>query len=180
MTITRGLEEPPQDPEAWREIMHIRHTEAEDLEEVMGIYENAQRFMVSTGNVNQWKPGYPARESIERDIELKKSYVCIDDEGDIACVFYFAVEEEPTYAKIYEGSWPDEKEYGVVHRIAVAKSGKGVAGFCLDRCYEKAGRLRIDTHRDNSVMRRTLVKNGFTQCGIIYLANGDERIAYYK
>ena len=41
-----------------------------------------------------------------------------------------------------------------------------------------AGNLRIDTHRDNVIMRHVIDLYGFTYCGIIYLLNGDERLAY--
>ena len=40
--------------------------------------------------------------------------------------------------------------------------------------------LRIDTHRGNVVMRKMLEKNDFCYCGIIYLENGDERVAYER
>jgi hypothetical protein len=29
-------------------------------------------------------------------------------------------------------------------------------------------------------MQKSLAKNGFVRCGIIHLANGDERIAYQR
>ncbi|HNZ83431.1 MAG TPA: GNAT family N-acetyltransferase, partial [Sedimentibacter sp.] len=47
-------------------------------------------------------------------------------------------------------------------------------------CFEKCRNLKIDTHRDNIPMQNLLNKNGFIRCGIIYLENGDERIAYQK
>ena len=37
-----------------------------------------------------------------------------------------------------------------------------------------------DTHRDNTIMQHLITKHGFTYCGIILLANGDERLAYQK
>ena len=40
--------------------------------------------------------------------------------------------------------------------------------------------IRIDTHKDNIPMQRALAKHGFIKCGIIHLANGDERIAFQK
>ena len=40
--------------------------------------------------------------------------------------------------------------------------------------------LRADTHRDNRIMQHILQKHGFRYCGIIYLLNGDERLAYQK
>ena len=38
----------------------------------------------------------------------------------------------------------------------------------------------VDTHRDNAIMQHNIKKHGFTYCGIIYLANGDKRLAYQK
>ena len=46
--------------------------------------------------------------------------------------------------------------------------------------YPSESAIRIDTHRDNKIMQHNLLKYGFTYCGIIYLANGDERLAYQK
>lgn len=40
--------------------------------------------------------------------------------------------------------------------------------------------LRCDTHRGNTVMRHTLEKNGYVLCGVIYLRDGAERVAYEK
>ena len=40
--------------------------------------------------------------------------------------------------------------------------------------------LRVDTHRDNRVMQHLLLQHGFTYCGIIHLASGDERLAYQR
>ena len=38
--------------------------------------------------------------------------------------------------------------------------------------------IRIDTHRDNSVMRNALLREGYRYCGIIRCWNGSERLAY--
>jgi hypothetical protein len=39
--------------------------------------------------------------------------------------------------------------------------------------------IRIDTHRDNFIMKHILAKYGFTECGVIYLESGDPRDAYH-
>ena len=52
--------------------------------------------------------------------------------------------------------------------------------FCIGWCYDQCGSILIDTHRQNIPMQRTLKKNGFTRCGVIYLEDGSERIAYQK
>jgi len=40
--------------------------------------------------------------------------------------------------------------------------------------------IKIDTHKKNESMKKMLSNNGFKYCGIIYLENGSERIAYEK
>lgn len=157
--------------------MELRATTWDDLSDVMQLYADAREFMKKNGNADQWKEGYPKRELIESDLQKGASFVCVDD-GVVVGTFYFACEEEPTYNKIYEGTWLNEELYAVVHRIT--SNMKGVATFCLEWCFSKAGNLRIDTHEDNIPMQRLLSKQGFTLCGRIHLENGDERLAYQK
>lgn len=161
--------------------MEIRKALLDDLEVLMGIFDRARRFMQATGNGNQWINGYPSRELIEDNIRSGNSYVCEDSEG-IQGTFFFLQGEapDPNYRKIYAGAWLDDQPYGVVHRIATAGRKKGVGQFCLDWCFRQCHNLRIDTHRDNRVMQNLLLKTGFHRCGIIYLANGSERIAFQK
>ena len=82
------------------------------------------------------------------------------------------------YKEIYEGNWLDDKPYHVVHRLASTAASHGVFNDVMDYCLDIAGTLRIDTHRDNVIMRHVIDRYGFTYCGIIYLLNGDERLAY--
>ncbi len=160
-------------------MMEIRKTKMADLEQVLAIYERARGFMAAHGNPNQWKNTEPPKETVVQDIFNENSYVCVDSD-EIAAVFYFVKEEDPTYAVIYDGSWPNDKAYGVVHRIASAGKVKGAGAFCLNWAYEQCKNLRIDTHKDNIVMQNLLEKLGFQYCGIIHLKNGEERLAYQK
>ena len=50
----------------------------------------------------------------------------------------------------------------------------------MDFSFAHDNNIRIDTHRDNKIMQHNIEKHCFTYCGIIYLANGDERLAYQK
>ncbi|MFA9422820.1 MAG: GNAT family N-acetyltransferase [Sedimentibacter sp.] len=159
--------------------MEIRKTKLEDINAIMQIYAQAKEFMKINGNPNQWGKEYPAISLIQKDIESGNSFVAVEG-GKIVGTFYFVVGEEPTYVKIYDGEWLDNEPYGVVHRIASANGNRGFATFCLNWCFEKSKNIRIDTHRDNIPMQKLLVKTGFIYCGIIYLENGDERIAYQK
>ena len=159
--------------------MEIRKTKMEELDTVMEIYAYARQFMAEHGNPNQWKKTNPPRERVEQDILEGKSHVCVE-EDEILGVFYFAKEEDPTYKVIHEGTWQSEKEYAVVHRIASAGKAKGVGSFCMNWAFEQFPNVKIDTHRDNVVMQNMLKKNGFCYCGIIHLANGEERLAFQK
>lgn len=159
----------------------FRNATEDDLDEIMNIYSDAKDFMRASGNMDQWTNGYPQRELTESSINNADLYVCCDV-SDILCVYFFKLANDPTYDKIYNGTWLNDEPYGVIHRIAVAKSarGKGIATRVLEECLKRAKNIRIDTHRDNTPMQRSLEKNGFKRCGIIYLENGDERLAYQK
>lgn len=102
---------------------------------------------------------------------------------------------DPTYSYI-EGKWPGDEPYYVIHRIATAAPGRNLArvmfdwafehirreGQVPDRCFastDPISTIRIDTHRDNCIMKHILTKYGFTMCGVIYLADGAPRDAYY-
>ncbi|HBE79835.1 MAG TPA: GNAT family N-acetyltransferase [Firmicutes bacterium] len=159
--------------------MEIRHTTLAEIDPVMDIYDNARLFMRKSGNCNQWVHGYPGLELINNDILHGNSFVCLES-SRIAGVFTFIQGMEPTYLQIHNGTWLNDEAYGVVHRIASAGSGKGVATHCLNWCLDQCKNVRIDTHRDNVAMQNLLAKNNFVPCGIIYLADGSERLAYQK
>ena len=174
--------------------MEIRKTRAEELDAVMTIYHHAQMFMTKQGNPDQWGNVHPPKAMIEKDIENGKSYVCVENEK-IAAVFYYAIEEDPTYAKIVDGTWKNNKSYAVVHRIASVTckenatdtkediriaAVKGAGEFCLRWAMEQYDNIRMDTHNDNIPMQKLLAKCGFEYCGIIFIENGDERIAFQK
>ena len=144
-----------------------------------GIFARARDYMRRSGNLNQWVNGYPQRERILADMDQGACHVC-EEEGRILGVFSYFPGPDPTYAYIEDGSWPDDAPYGVIHRIAVDVHRKGVASFCFDYALSLCPVLRIDTHADNLPMQNSLKKNGFTRCGIIYLENGDPRVAFHK
>ena len=160
--------------------MEIRHTRTDDLPVLRTIFDNARRFMVRTGNPNQWEEGFPPQAVLEADIQAECSYVCVEDER-ILVTFFFSTAGEPTYRVIREGAWLDAAPYGVVHRIAAAEQGNGAAAYCLDWCLAQCGNIRIDTHRDNKPMQRLLARLGYAYCGLIDLEEGrGERLAFQK
>ena len=162
--------------------MEIRNTLPEYMDRVMFIFEQAKQFMRLNGNLHQWTGGYPSEEVLEADISSNSSFVCVDDQKEVVGTFCFryGFSPEPTYNVIYDGGWLNEKPYGVIHRIASSGKVGGVFSACLEWCSRYVVNIRIDTHRDNRVMQELLLRHGFRRCGIIYLANGDERIAFQK
>ncbi len=159
--------------------MEIRYARTDDLPTILEIYAQARAFMRETGNLAQWQGGFPPRSLLESDIAQNKLYVCVSD-GKIACVFYYAVEPDPTYQKIYNGAWKNDAPYGVIHRIASARDVRGAASFSILWAFGQTGNLRMDTHEDNIPMRSLLKKLGFQPCGSIFLADGSPRYAYQK
>lgn len=108
--------------------MTIRKARIEDLDSISEIYLVAKQFMQATGNKKQWAGEYPSGSLIIKDIQDEKQYVCIC-ESRIAGTFYFNVEEDKTYAEIYEGKWLNDRPYGVIHRLASDGAYKGNSTF---------------------------------------------------
>lgn len=165
--------------------MQFRKAVRADLYAIMNIIKQAQSALFVQG-VNQWQDGYPNHEVISLDIAAGSAYVCVID-GLVAAFFVISYDEETAYDDIYDGQWLSLDEYAVLHRIAVAEhhKGRGLATeiicfaeqSCLDRGIHS---IKIDTHRDNKPMQRLLAKNDFRYCGIIYLTDGQARIAFEK
>lgn len=157
----------------------IRSAEKNDLNAIMQIYSVAREFMEENGNPNQWGKIFPPRELIADDIEKGRLFV-IEENGSIHGVFAFIIGNDPTYAVIENGSWLTETEYGAIHRVASDGKIHGVLSAAVGFCLTKISHLRIDTHKDNRVMQRQILKNGFTECGTIYTEDGSPRIAYER
>lgn len=159
--------------------MKIRKATADDINEIKQIYKTARAFMKKTGNPDQWKNNHPSDDIIESDIESSISHVIT--ENDRACgVFVFFTHREPNYDYIEDGQWLSDEPYGTIHRIASDGTSKGIVAAAVDYALNFCKTIRIDTHHDNKVMQHTLEKNGFKRCGIIYLENGEKRIAFQK
>lgn len=158
----------------------IRRALMSDKEAVEAVFSAARKIMVSSGNLHQWSAGYPSVENLRADIERDGAFV-VEDAGCVVGYFAFLPSPEPTYATIYKGRWKDDQRpYHVIHRISSLPDAHGIFKSIIDYCHSVDGNLRIDTHRDNHIMRHNILKHGFTYCGIIHLASGDERLAYQR
>jgi len=160
--------------------MKIRKSELSDVDEMLIIYELAKKYMYKNGNKAQWGSSYPSRSIIEDDIRNNNSYCVIGDSGNINATFMFSIGKEPTYDKIYDGEWINDMAYGVIHRLASDGKIKNVFSNIIDFCIKKSSNIRIDTHKDNKKMRELLSYYNFNYCGIIYVGDGSERLAFQK
>lgn len=163
----------------------FRRTRTADVDRVMAIFAQAQRFFKANG-IDQWQNGYPNRQTIEADIRRRYGYV-LEYGHRIVATAAVSFDGEPTYQRIEDGNWSTNEPYAVVHRMAVDVTEKGIGRASVimrnvEAMCRKRGinTIRIDTHRDNRPMQRLLAKNHFRRCGLIFLADGSERIAFDK
>ena len=163
--------------------MQVRLSTKDDLPQIMKIVDEAKRYLKSQG-IDQWQNGYPNEDSFQVDIENKVSYVLINGQNVYGTASIIPG-LEPTYLKIDNGSWLTNGPYVTIHRIAIKDGYKGqhLAKYFFDYANKLAMSLscvaiRIDTHPDNKAMIHLLNDLKFQKTGIIYLENGDLRIAY--
>ena len=165
----------------------IRKARTKDIIDIMQVMEAGKKIMRQSGNMRQWENGYPSEEVIISDIEKHGGFVIEEDSSKdlstsrIVGYFAFLPSPESTYLKIYNGEWIDDTlPYHVIHRIASYPEVHSIFNDIIAFCFLHDANIRIDTHKDNYIMQHNIEKHGFTYCGIIYLANGDERLAYQK
>lgn len=165
--------------------MNLRKAICSDLSAMMDIVHQAQASLKLLG-IDQWQNGYPTLEIVRQDIESGDASVLTDNEQVVAMMTVI-YNDEPTYDRIYDGEWLSRGDFAVVHRMAVDNRSRqaGVASFLLQEAEKMAiekgiPSLKVDTHKGNVPMRRTLEKNGFVYCGYILLSDGNHRVAYEK
>ena len=184
--------------------MVIRPATPADIPALRPVFEAAKGIMRADGNHDQWSaPGFPDDSLLLRDIDQGGGFVIESferwpvaaghDEGNTVMpgltghlaaphiVAYFALlpSPEPTYDYI-DGAWLTDEPYGVIHRMASYPDAHGIFAAIMVFAAERYAHLRIDTHRDNRIMRHLIEKHGFTYCGIIWLADCTPRLAYER
>ena len=179
----------------------IRPATVADLPALRPVFEAAKGIMRADGNLSQWSaPGFPDDSLLLRDIARGGGFVIesvipssgssvipssgssvIPSEAKESIVAYFALlpSPEPTY-DVIDGAWLTDEPYGVIHRMASYPDVHGIFSTVIDYAATRYANLRIDTHRDNHIMQRLIGKHGFTYCGVIWLEDGTERLAYER
>ena len=157
----------------------IRKATSDDLPRIQELIDAGRKKMRAEGNTEQWTDATPILERIVQDMTNGNSYL-LEEEGRVVATFAFVKGPDITYKKIYEGAWLNDKPYYVIHRIASEPGVHGILKDVLAWSESFTDTLRIDTHRKNISMRSALVKYGFRYCGIIYLLDGAERLAFQR
>jgi hypothetical protein len=161
--------------------MNIRKAQESDLPEILALYEKARAFMAETGNPHQWGDDhYPSESILKNDIRNGNLYVGVDEEDSVHFVFAFILGKDPTYSVIEDGAWLDENPYGTIHRIASDHFYPDVLGTVLAFALAIIPEIRADTHQDNLIMQKALLRHGFQRVGIIYVRGHSPRIAYQR
>ncbi len=151
----------------------------QDIPAAMNLFATAKLIMRSSGNLTQWEDGYPNEDIVRSDISQGGAHI-VERDGQTVGYFALLPSPEPTYSSI-QGKWlNDTAPYFVIHRIASSAATHGIFQEILEYAASVSPNLRIDTHRDNSIMRHLIAKAGFAYCGIIHLADGSERLAFQK
>ncbi len=139
------------------ENIHIRKTTLEDIPRLKEIFAIARKFMAATGNPGQWAADYPGEQLLSEDIASGDSHVMVCG-GKIVATFLLRGGADPTYDVIYGGRWPNDLPYATIHRIAGDGSVKGILHSAMQYALQQYDAVRIDTHRDNKVMQKAILK----------------------
>lgn len=165
--------------------MEFRKSVKSDIPQIMSIVKQAQAYFKEQ-NIDQWQNGYPNEEVINNDIKNEDSYVIIK-EDEIVATTVVSFDKESSYKNIIDGKWLTNGDYGVIHRVAVNNTYKGlglshkIIKYAEELCLEKGVHsIKVDTHEENIPMQNLLKKNGFEYCGVIYLEDGGKRVAFEK
>ena len=156
----------------------IRLATERDLGAVAAIYEAARGFMRDHGNPTQWPGDYPSLTDAKADLASGCLWV-LDGGSGPSAVMSVMRGPDPTYARIDGEPWLNDDPYWVMHRMAVAESGRGAGTRLLSWLCERHHNVRADTHADNVPMQRTLEKCGFVRRGTIWVEDGTPRVAYH-
>lgn len=157
----------------------------DNIESIITVINHGQEFLKEQG-VNQWQNNYPNEQIIKTDIDKGYAYI-VEEKNQIVGTVALSFDGEITYDQIYDGEWLTDYDYCVIHRMAIHrdKRGRGISVFMMNSiellCRSRGIKsIKVDTHRNNIPMQQYLKRCGFKYCGIIYLLDGDERLAFEK
>lgn len=164
----------------------LKKANSTEIEEIMSVIKDGKEFLKQQG-INQWQHGSPGCSDVENDIKQETSYVYELDGKIVATAMLNTYDAD--YEK-YPTLWTKCNNYLVVHRLAIKKecrsqgvSHKFMNDIILFAKENSVEYIRIDTHKDNVIIRKYLSKNNFKELDEIKLSmknslDDKERIAY--
>ena len=158
-----------------------------DSDKALEIILDAKAYLKAQGS-KQWNldDGYPSINDILKDIESEQLYLYIEN-NEVLGVMSIVLKPDENYKEI-DGEWLTNDTYASIHRIATKTHNKRLGVKMLlaaeDILKEKGiYSIKIDTHKINIPMTKTILKCGYTYCGVIKLKRCTEdnlRDAYEK
>jgi putative nucleotidyltransferase with HDIG domain len=166
-------------------VCYLRYATPEDLDAIEVILNGGREYLRRQG-LTQWQNGSgPTREIAAQDIARSEGFVF--ENGSVQGYAALSSGVDDVYTGIYDGAWHENSQiYISIHRVALSESirGKGQGRAFMDELIAEALRegfhdIRIDTHRDNEIMRRVITDAGFTYRGkVMFPFEDGERLAY--
>jgi len=147
------------------------------------------RLFISLYGSPQWSVYYPTKEKLLKGIKNNEIYKIVIEDKIIGC--FQLVDYDSNY-DVIEGNWLNDEKYVAIHSVALYSlyHNKGYMKQVYEfiNTYAKINNkksLRVDTHKLNEPMIKSLIKNGFVLVGVIYLNNKDtkennHRLAFEK
>ena len=160
-----------------------------DIDIIMEIISDAKVYLKNQ-NLKQWNldDGYPRKEDLLNDINNKSCFLYTEEDLVIGCMSILFTPDE-NYEDI-NGKWLSNTKYASIHRIAIKNNyhhkGIGVKMLLEAETIVKNNNvffIKIDTHKDNIPMTKTILSSGYSYCGIIKLKRSETdnlRDAYEK
>ena len=154
----------------------LKQANINDIDNVMMVINSAKKYLKNQG-LQQWNldDGYPSKETLKNDILNKTCYILINNDDVIGTMSILLTPDE-NYEEIYDGKWLTNNKYASIHRIAVREDfhNQSIGKVMLELAeeiviYNNIKSIRIDTHKNNIPMQKTLIKSSYTKCGFIIL-----------
>ncbi len=162
--------------------MNFRKANYNDIDGINKIYEDASKSLAEN-EIDQWQG--KLRPKIKNKEAIKNIYLLTESEEILSTGIILDYDKD--YANIYDGSWLSNGKYYVVHKFAtnIKIRRKGYGSIFLQEVEKLAIKnfifsIKIDTHEDNYLMQKLLVKNGYKKCGMVILEGSGKRLAYEK
>lgn len=163
----------------------LRNAVETDMIQLTGMLEDAIALLAKN-NVDQWQNGTLSSELLLGAVLTKEAYVWEErDMGAIAGFCVINTTDDLYDQALSEGKWRVEGSYLAIHRVMVSQHIRGLktsTQMFLD--IKKMGiingvqSLRVDTHPDNLLMQKALIRNGFVRTGLLYMPSGSPRYTY--